>query len=348
MSANLAYLKAETDKLYISFYNNDGATLNGGDPISFDPSYTSGLGCVGSIVASDQRCIGTVKAGTTVSSHATGLALCPGFIIQSVNVTGAVVFGHSLVASTSLHYAQDSGGGAITYGSIGWALAANVSGTAAINALCIRSNPLYYVAAQVITQKYSGQGAYSSGTIIANVVNVTPNQCLLFFDVVSTNGSMPTNSWNSLTPTALQTGAVAGAAYVGALLGAGAATADYVVGTSGTSGYKSAVVLAMNGINQGGGAASFGTIANQNGNGASVNVTVTCAPGDKVICAVTAVGTSLTFSGGNQTSELSVVAANSGVDVQSAVATGTSVNFTLTIGGSITHWSADGLALKSA
>jgi hypothetical protein len=290
-------------------------------------------------VANDMRAFGVV-VGASVNSHASGIVAIGG-TIQSINVTGAVVFGHSLTTSATAHYAQDSGGGGWAPGVIGFALAAQASGTGTINAL-IKPYPLFYTAAQVITQKYSAVDvAAAGGTIITNVVNVTPNQLLLFFGYNANTFTVPL--WNALTPTQVQA-ASATVSYIGYLLGSGAATANWTGNWyNNTAG---AVALALNGINQ---STAFGTWANQNGTtGTAVNITVTCNPGDLVICALCARGTSLTFSGRNQTLVITQLGTGNAVDVQSAVATGNSVNFTWTIGGTPSHWSADGVAIKSA
>jgi hypothetical protein len=326
----------------LTVYNNSGVTLNQNDPVSFDPTYTSGLGVTTPSSVFDMRSLGIVT-DATIANGASGNIYAPGFQVANVNVNGLVVFGHSLI-SYAPHYLKDSGGGGWGPGVYGWALAPNASGNAVISAL-IHPYPLFYVGAQVITQKYAGQGPSGAGTEIANVVNVTPNQLLLFFAMGNSAAGLASSLWNAQTPTVVQAGS-ASLSYLGYLLGAGAATSNW-------TGYFTAnpgavTCLAMNGVNQGGGANTFGTWANQNGAGTTVNLTVTCNPGDKVVCVVGVIGTSITFSGRNQTPEINNVGAATAVDVQSAVATGNSVNFTLTIGGTITKWSADGVALHSA
>jgi hypothetical protein len=342
ISDNFTYLKSQTDQIYVAVYNNDASTLNQNDAVVIDPSYTTGLAVKTSTVVGDMRAVGVVISAS-ISSHSTGIVAF-GRLITQINVNGAVVFGHSLIIGANAHYAQDSGGGGTGYGVIGFALAANASGNATI-AVLLDPHPLFMTAAQVITQKYGANDFPSGGaTIISNAVNIAPNQVMLFFTFTRASGfTVPL--WNGQTPTQVQA-AANNAAYIGYLLGAGPATANF---TGNITVYTGAgIVLALNGINQGGGAATFGTWVHQNSPGASISLTVTCVPGDKVIGAVTIYGTAITFTGKNQTTELSAAGTNTALDVQSAVATGTSVTFTWTVGGAIGYGSVDGVALHSA
>jgi hypothetical protein len=343
LSGNTQYLKSQTDILSISAYNNDSITLNQYDPIVWDPLYTSGLGVKSTTNSPDYRATGIVIS-SSISSHATGLVYFPGFYLTNINVTGAVAFGHSLITSASAHYAADSGGGGNDYGTLGWALGTSPSGNATISAL-LRAYPLFFTAAQVVTNKYGANDIPSTTlqTFNANVANATANQLLLFFAYNSTALTSPT--WNSLTPTLVASDA-SNQAYIGYLLGSSAATSNFQGTFNNTSQNGTAVTLALNGVNQGGGANTFGAWAHQGGSGA-VNVTVACAPGDYVILCVTVRGTGMSFSGRNQTLLITGVGSSSAYDVQFAVATSTSVNFTVTVAGASTV-SADGVALHSA
>jgi hypothetical protein len=331
------------DPSLVQVYNNDASTLNQADIVVIDPTASSaGLVAVKTTTAAgDYRAIGVVVSPTIPSAGNGFIAIANK---QLINVTGAVAFGHSLAASTTAHYAADTGGGGKAPGVIGWALGTQASGNGQIWAM-ISPNPQYWTAAQTLTQKYGNNDVSTSGSQAAatNVVNTAPNQLLLFACFNAATLSSPT--WNSQTPTQVQA-ASASLAYLGYLLGAAAASASFMVSLS--SNTAAGVALALNGINQGGGANTFGTWANQNGAGSSVSLTVTCNPGDLVVCIVTVRGTGVTFSGRNQTSVETAVGTNTAYDVQSAVATGTSVTFALTIGGTITHFSADGVALHSA
>lgn len=328
---------------WLQVYNNSGSPLAIGTAVKFDPSYTSGLGVTVASVTYDQKLLGVVT-GTIIGAGASGFIYAPGFAIVQALVKDTTVFGHSLVLGAG-GWLVDSGGGGWGPGIMGWALGAQGAGGPNLMNILLHPNPLFYTAAQVITQKYAGQGPSGAGTEIANVVNVTPNQLLLFFAMGNSAAGLASSLWNAQTPTVVQAGS-ASLSYLGYLLGAGAATSNWTGNFTANPG--AVTCLAMNGVNQGGGANTFGTWANQNGAGTTVNLTVTCNPGDKVVCVVGVIGTSITFSGRNQTPEINNVGAATAVDVQSAVATGNSVNFTLTIGGTITKWSADGVALHSA
>jgi hypothetical protein len=324
-------------------YNNSGVSLPVGTYVKFDPSYTSGLGVTIASTLFDQRVLGPVIGGT-IGIGASGYISAPGFALAQALVKDTTVFGHSLTTGSG-GWLVDSGGGGWGPGIAGWALGAQGAGGPNLMNILLHPYPLFYTAAQVITQKYGANDvAVGGGTINANVVNVTPNQCLLFY-AFDAHATTLVPLWNSLTPTQIQ--AISGAlSYVGQLLGPGAATANFT-GTF-TTYAGVGVALALNGINQGGGAATFGTPVNQNGAGASVSLTVACVPGDIVVCVTLIKGTSVTFSGRNQTPLINAAGSATAYDVQWAIAASTSISFTLTIGGSLTGWSADAMALHSA
>ena len=347
VSDNITYLKSQTDMIYVAVYNNDASTLNQFDAIVIDPSYTSGLAVKTSTNVGDMRAFGVVISAS-ISSHSTGIVAF-GRLITQINVNGAVVFGHSLIIGANAHYAQDSGGGGTGYGVIGFALAANASGNATI-AVLLDPHPLFMTAAQVITQKYGIVDSASS--TISNVVNVTPNQCLLFCELWY-SGSFSAPLWNSLTPTQIQAASPGSIPYVGILIGAGAATANFTA--TGTPTAASGYAVALNGINQGTGSLTYGTLANSHSNSAgAMSITVTCVPGDLVLCFVTIAAqstTGISLSGENQTIvDKQGTSTTAYIELMSAVATSTSVTFNVTTTGSggTFHASMDGIALHTA
>jgi hypothetical protein len=340
MADNLAYLKALTDLLYLTVYNNDSVTLNGGAPVSFDPTYTSGLGVKGSVTAYDPRCIGTVKAGTTIASHASGLILAPWYVIQNVSVTGAVAFGHILVPSGTIQYYQD-GGVAVTTGMVGFALQTNPSGTASISALLRPAMPSYYAAGTVVVRS-PVNSAVASGTgttAIASAISDGTNRLMLLFMFNNFSGSAGAFSAGSFTQ--FQNGGV-GKQYFGALLAPALATANVTATVSSYAGVAALVFL--NGVNQ---STPTRTYADATGTGTAVSVTVACQPGDLVIagfsvpnatCTVSARGAGQTNLGVAQGDGMTTV-----VDV--AIATGTSITFTWTIPSAT--WDADAVPVIS-
>lgn len=324
-------------------YNNSGVSLPVGTYVKLDPTYTSGLGVTIASTLFDQRALGPV-VGATIGIGGSGYIYAPGFAIAQAFVTGAIAFGHSLYTYSASGYLQDSGGGGWGPGIAGWALGAQASGTALMNIL-LHPYPSVYVGAQVITNPYYATNINSGAqTFISNIVNATPGQLLLFF--AQCGGTVTANSWNAQTPTQLQAGAV-NQAYVGYLLGAGAATSNWTA--TNANGYGIAVCLALNGINQGGGAATFGTLAHNSGTGTALSVTAACNPGDMVVCC---------FSQANQTSNptpytlpsyteiINQNFAKGAVEVQWTRALGASVTFTLTANSPL-GWSGDAIALHS-
>jgi hypothetical protein len=343
VSDNITYLKSQTDMIYVAVYNNDASTLAQYAAVILDPSYTADLAVKSSTIPGDMRAFGVVMS-PSISSHATGIVAF-GRVKTSILVNGPVAFGHSLQIGPNAQRAQDAGGGGmIGAGSLGVALGTNVSGDATISVL-LDPHPLFFTAAQVITQKYATQGPSGGATLVAGVANITPNQLLLFWGMGNSAVGLASPLWNALTPTLVQAGG-ASLSYVGYLLGAPAASANFTGNFTAVPGAVS--VLALNGINLGGGATTFGAWANQTGTGTTVNLVVACTPGDLVVCTVGIIGTGITLTGRNQTPVINNVGAATASDVQSAVATGTSVTFLLTIGGAITKWSADGFALHTA
>jgi hypothetical protein len=345
VSDNITYLKSQTDLLYLTVYNNDAVTLSGGDPVSFDPSYTSGLGVVGSVVAGDQRCIGTVKAGTTISSHSTGLVLAPGFVIQAVNVTGVVAFGHTLVASASIHYAQDAGGSGQTPGMIGWALATNGGGTASINALIPRSNPQYFSLATSLGNTFTNTSeSTSSGTTqtIASVVSNGSNRLLLLWESMTIGASA--FIFNSQNFTLFQGGGTPSLPF--AWIIPNAFTGD-ITGTHAAvrSGGVSAALL-LNGVNQ---STPTRTYAAANGVGTAVSVVVPSMPGDMVFAGFTTGPVGYSISG-RATGQGNLIDIQGGIParlvIDSMIATGINTTFTWTLSLSET-WQAAGVATIS-
>ena len=350
IALNTDYNNLRTDALMGAFlwvHNNDVVTLNQGDPVILDSSYTAGgiIGVRTSSVASDPRGFGVV-------SYASIVAGANGFIAignyQLVNVTGVVVFGHTLGISTTPHYAYDVGGGGIFYGMIGRAVQTNGGGTGQILAQIV-SNPLFYTAAQVITNSYGAtQIASGAQTLCASVVSVTPNQ-LLLFGAFNSAGTFTVPLWNAQTPAVLQAYSGAAQSYIGAGLGWGAATSNYTGNFS--AGSSVAFAIALNGINQGGGASTFGAVVHQAYSAAgTITLVVTCVPGDLVVCLILVAGAGGTpgISAENQPIVEKSFAAATGYEVMKAIATGNSVTFTATLAGSTPSTSMDGFALHSA
>ena len=332
-------LNATAGMLYV--YNNSGVPLPVGTYTTFDPTYTSGLGVKIASTLFDQRVLGPVM-GATIGVGAYGFVYAPGFAQAQALVTGAIAFGHSLYTYSASGYLQDSGGGGWGPGIAGWALGAQASGTNLMNIL-LHPYPAVYVGAQVVTQKYGTNDipATTLQTWCANVVNVTPNQLLLFFALNGTSITGP--SWNSQTP-ALVASDAANQSYIGTLLGAGAATANFQGTFNNTSQTGVAVALALNGVNQ---SVPLGAWAHQGGS-TSVNLTVACTVGDFVLCVVTVKGAASTFTSRNQQSLFTGTGSNTAWDVQYAIAQSTSVTFTETVSGSPANISVDGVAVHTA
>jgi hypothetical protein len=334
--------------IYVAVYNNDASTLAQYAAVILDPSYTADLAVKSSTIPGDMRAFGVVMS-PSISSHATGIVAF-GRVKTSILVNGPVAFGHSLQIGPNAQRAQDAGGGGmIGAGSLGVALGTNVSGDATISVL-LDPHPLFFTAAQVITQKYGGNDLSGSGTICGSVVNITPNQ-LLLFGVFDYSGGFTVPLWNGQTPAVLQAYSAGSVAYLGTLLGAGAATANFT-GTFATAGGVG-VAIALNGINQGGGAATFGTVAhNSYSASGAISITVACAPGDMVICTIliSGSGTAPGISAENQTITEKAIGTGTAYEVMQAIATSTSITFNATIAGTGANLrcSMDGLALHTA
>jgi hypothetical protein len=282
LSDNTTYLKSQTDLFNLAVYNNGSTTLNVGDVVILDTAYTSGLGVTLASGVSDPRVIGTV-IGSAISGSASGLIWAPGFMKQTVNVTGAVTFGHSLVTAAGGHYAQDSGGGGASYGMLGWALAASTGGTASINAL-IRVNPQYYTFATTVTRTSSGVvTSNSTATVVSGAVSDGSNRCMVLFSF--NNAVINGAKFNGSGFTSLQDGA-AGKPYAGYLLPS-AATADVQANYPTNNGLEGYVFL--NGVNQTapvGSSLGTGTATSSNG-----SVVVSCSPGDIVFACICSAST---------------------------------------------------------
>ena len=340
---NIAYLKSQTDLLFVTARNNDGATINVGDPVVLDPSYISGLAVKMATAANDMRAFGVV-VGASVASGANGIFAIGGSI-QNINVTGAVVFGHSLVASATAHYAQDSGGGGWGPGVIGFALATQASGTGTISAL-IKPYPLFYsLATTIIRTQTNNAVSNASGSItaITSAISDGTNRLMLLF--VHVNTTLSAGLFNAGSFTAFQNGA-AGVEYFGYLL-ASAATANITITSGGGAATNDAVVVFLNGVN---GGTPVGTYAAANASSASVSLVVPSVAGDLVVAGFSTITTVFTVSGrgAGQTNLADIV---SGVPVHmvvdSQIATGANTTFTWTLSASAA-WNAAGVAVKSA
>jgi hypothetical protein len=331
---------------WLQVYNNSGSPLAIGTAVKFDPSYTSGLGVTVASVTYDQKLLGVVT-GTIIGAGASGFIYAPGFAIVQALVKDTTVFGHSLVLGAG-GWLVDSGGGGWGPGIMGWALGAQGAGGPNLMNILLHPNPLFYTAAQVITQKYGGNDISSGGaTFCASVVNATPNQCLLFA-AFSSSGVFTVPLWNVQTPTQLQAGASGTVSYLGAGLGWGAATANFTANWS--AGTCVGIALALNGINQGGGAASFGTPAHNNYVAAGgISCTVACVPGDLVVCIILVKATGAPgLSAENQPITEKAVGTNTMYEVMQVMATGNSVTFTATLAGTYPNCDMTGVALHTA
>jgi hypothetical protein len=349
LSANTTYLKSQTDLFNLTVYNNGSTVLNVGAPVIFDPAYTAGLGVAYTTNAADPRIIGVV-VNAAISGSASGLIWAPGYMIQNILVAGAVTFGHSLVSSTTPQYAQDSGGGGIVNGMLGWALAASTGGTATISAL-LKVQPQYYaLASSVIRTQTNNNITFSSSagaltTAISNAISDGNNKMMLVWGFNGAGASPATFGFNAGSFTQLQAGGALNP-YFGYLLPS-AATANI---TAYYGSYNGACVdVFLNGINQGSpvgtAAAASSTTAS-----ASVSVTIACNPGDLVIAGFITQTSAITISArGAGQSNLADIAGPSNIHttVDSAVAAGANITFTWTISAA-QAWSAVGVAVKSA
>ena len=341
MLDNIAYLKSQADLLFLTVRNNDASTINLGDPIVLDPSYTSGLAVKMPTAANDLRAFGVVVS-TSIASGASGIVAIGG-TIQSINVTGAVIFGHSLVTSATAHYAQDSGGGGWGPGVLGFALAAQASGTGTISAL-ISPYPLFYTAAQTIVRNQT-KNPPTTTIAITNAISDGTNRLLLLFDSAYTTENASAAVFSGSGFTTLQNSGSTGKVYFSYLLASALATAN--ITHSGTNADGLAAVIVLNGVNQ---TTPVGTSADANGTSVSPSVVVACSPGDLVIAGFGLQQSLAVCSGrgGGQTNILDIVGGTYGhLVVDYVIATGTSVTFTWTIASSVA-WNAVGVAVKSA
>jgi hypothetical protein len=315
-------------------YNNDGTALAYGDPVAIDPSYTSGLAVKMPTSTGDLRVCGVALA--PIASGSSG-PISMGDNVQSINVTGTVVFGHSLVSSASAHYAQDSGGGGWGPGVIGFALGAQASGTGTISAL-IKPYPLYYGLGTTIIRSAGNPSVGIGGPLFTSAISDGTNRLMLVF--ASDSGAISGVAFNAGSFTAFQ-----GNPYFGYLLPS-AANANITASSFPNNG--SAIEVFLNGVNQG---TPVGTYAAASGSSTTPSVTINCNPGDLVVAGFVVQGNatwSVSGRGAGQTN-LQDTSANSWehMVVDYAIATGNNITFTWTLSVSEV-WKAVGVAVKSA
>jgi hypothetical protein len=342
LSDNTTYLKSQTDLFNLAVYNNGSTTLAVGAPVIFDSAYTAGLGVTQTTSNSDPRTIGVVVT-SAISGASAGKIWAPGYMIQSVLVSGVVTFGHSLVSSTVAQYAVDSNGAGIVPGMIGWALAASTGGTATINAL-IKVYPTVYVNA-VTAAHYAGSTFASGSPATFYSVASDGNNRLLVVYAFDAQAGNP--SGTAFSGTALSTGQAGSATnqYMGYLLSS-AATAN-VTGTVSASGVASYVLF--NGVNQ---STPLGTVANANSASSSIgSVVISCSPGDYIVAGITFNSTAITVSsrasGQQNITKIEGAGVNFPQFVDYQYATGATCTFTWNLSGAVL-WSATGAAIKSA
>jgi len=319
-------------------YNNDASAITVGDPVAIDPSYTSGFGIKMPTSTGDLRLVGV--ALTPIASGASGI-ISIGPNVQPINVTGTVVFGHSLVSSASAHYAQDSGGGGWGPGVIGWALAAQASGTGTINAF-IMPYPYYYSLATSIIRTQTSN-ALNSSTTLASAISDGTNRLQLCWAVA--NASISSMVFSGAGWTAFQNASGMNP-YFGYLVAPALATAN-ITNAWGGGLMGCAVVPFLNGVHQ---STPVGTYATANGTGTAVSLVVSCAPGDMVFAGFDVLNTSFTVNarGAGQTNLADIISSQPiHMVVDYAIANGTSFTFTWTTSVSVS-WYVAGVAVKSA
>lgn len=178
----------------IALTNNSGGTVDYGDVVIFDKANASSFKTT--TIVADQRILGV--AGGTILNGAVGSVLMSG--IQTVNVTGNVALGQSLIPSATVKRAMANGGGSQD-GLLGYALTAYAGGsTGTVQALIVPK--LGRAGAAIIVE-----GA-SSGT---NIVAGTNANRLVLAVVYQMHG---TNSTSSQPPTVPTVGGVS-MTYVG-------------------------------------------------------------------------------------------------------------------------------------
>jgi len=264
-------------------------------------------------------------------------------------VTGTVVFGHSLVSSASAHYAQDSGGGGYGPGVIGWALAAQASGTGTINAF-IMPYPYYYSLATSIirTQTKTDISAGASVTAIASAISDGSNRLMLVFGIGDSANKPVTFKFNTSEAfTQLQAGNN-GVPFVGHLASPTLTTANIIGDYSSiTTGYGFCIEVFLNGVYT---VTPVGTLGTGSGSSTTPSLVVSCSPGDLVIGTVAIIG-SATITGGRAAGQTNLADVSNGLPrrmaTDYAIASGSSFTFTWTISSSLS-WYTAGVAVKSA
>jgi len=317
-------------------YNNDASAITVGDPVAIDPSYTSGFGIKMPTSTGDLRLVGV--ALTPIAAGASGI-ISIGTNIQPINVTGTVVFGHSLVSSASAHYAQDSSGGGWGPGVVGFALAAQASGTGTINAL-IMPYPQYYTAAQSIIRTQTNNAVGAGGPPITSAISDGTNRFMILFGYA---GNVSGISFSGSGFTSLQDGST-GYGYIGYLVAPAAATAN-ITSSVWQYGSSAAVEEFYNGVHQ---SSPVGTLGAGSGTSTAPSVVVNCAPGDEVLACFTFTGATVSSHGADQT-QMANISASIPITmvVDKKTATGATCTLSLVINGSVS-WKATAVAVKSA
>ena len=340
---DIVYIKGQVDKLYVTVYNNDANTLVAGDVVILDKSYTSGLGVCLTTTAWDMHVFGVVTSAS-ISTHATGLVAVGG-TIENINVNGAVVFGHALVASATSHRAVDSGGAGWGPGVVGFALAANASGNATISAL-IKPYPLLYAANQIQINSYTKTNVPTgaAANVIDNFIGYDTYGNRLLLCLEHNNGVADTFTFDSAALTSLQDG-TATKAYFGYLIAPNVTTANIKGHIATNTG--GAIAIIMNGIHQ---TAPIGTFANSHSSGnVPASLTVSCVPGDYVIGCIISTS-NVTIDSGRapgQTNIQDILSTdNRRITMDYIIATGNSVTFTWNL-SSAGVWDAVGVAVKT-
>jgi hypothetical protein len=199
MEDNFTYLKSQTDLLYVTVYNNDGSTLNQGDVVVWDKSYTAAVAVKTTTYANDPRVAGIVVS-SSISSGATGvIARGDAVLYANINCAGVVTFGHSLVTSTTAHYAADSGGfGFAPTGCCGIATASKGAGNGQVMSLVKIKSEVFGTAVNYegSNNAYTNSSASQPGSVNVQC-GTNPNRL-----IVAAVFMWATNSYSTpLTPT---------------------------------------------------------------------------------------------------------------------------------------------------
>jgi hypothetical protein len=338
LSDNTTYLKSQTDLFNLAVYNNGSTTLAVGAPVIFDSAYTSGLGVTQTTSNSDPRTIGVV-IGSAISGSASGLIWAPGFMKQTVNVTGAVTFGHTLVSSTVAQYAVDSGGTGILTGMIGWALAASTGGTTSISAL-MKVNPTVYANAVSIGHSMGSTTSFGSPvTIFTSAVSDGNNRLMVGFGFSNLATYPSTFAFDGHVFTSLQAGSTIAtyAAYCLSTANTANVTANYTT----NSGIGLEVLL--NNVNQ---STPVGTLATATASSSLGSVVVNCSPGDFVLGCIAWPSTTVSMGSRGGATAIVSETVNQSMDLAYQYASGATCTFNWTLSGSTT-WNACGFAIKT-